>query len=73
MKRLGLISLFFTGFQLIITIICYEFYWVYRLTNGGIGGTPIKQVHSLIWLVLLVELIISLYLIFKTNIKDIKE
>jgi uncharacterized membrane protein YvbJ len=69
---LGIKLLFATFTQILIVIVAYEFYFVYRMSNGGIIGTAIENIHPLIWCIGIIELIISVTIIiwganFKTR------
>lgn len=58
--KFGISMLFFSFFQVMAVIIAYEFYWVYRLDKGGVMGSAISNVHPIIWVILVVEILISL-------------
>lgn len=63
MLRMGLMFLFGTFSHSIITIIAYQFYFRYSIVNGGIGGTMISNIHPFIWIIIIIELVISAGLI----------
>lgn len=67
MKKLGFSLLFFTFYQLITVVIASQFYWVYKMVNGGVGGNFLSQIHWLVWFILAIEFVISLYLISKED------
>lgn len=41
----------------------YEFWWVYRLSNGGVGGNIIENVNPIIWCLVVIEVFISIGMI----------
>lgn len=63
MFKSGLMLLFGTFTQLIAVIISYEFFFTYSKGHGGIFGTPMSNIHPLIWIIIVVEIIISFYLL----------
>ena len=63
MLKLGLMFLFGTFSHTILTIIAYQFYFRYAVHNGGIGGTMISNIHPVIWVIIIIEIIISVVLI----------
>ena len=65
----GLRLLFGTFTQLIVVIISYEFYFKYAVSHGGIGGSPISIIPSLIWTIIVFELIMS-FCLLAIGIKD---
>jgi len=58
--KFGLALLFLVIFEFILVTIAYEFYFVYRMKNGGISGSVISNVHPSIWILMTVEFIISI-------------
>jgi len=70
MKRFSLLLLFFTLFQVICVIIAYEFYWIYKLTNGGVNGSMLQQIHWLVLIPLFVEFYISTNLVYSEYKKN---
>jgi uncharacterized membrane protein YvbJ len=40
----GLSLLFVTIFEVIAVIITFDYYWTYKLSHGGVSGTPISNV-----------------------------
>jgi len=69
MLKFGLMFLFGTFSQAIVAIISYHFYFRYAQTTGGVGGTIITNIHPLIWIIIISELVISAFLI-KYGLKD---
>ena len=67
MKNLGLQLLFFTFYQLIMTILVSDFIWAYRHAHGGVTEGLLNQIHFLIWIVIVVEIMISVTVIIKGN------
>lgn len=63
MLKSGLMFLFGTFSHGILTIIAYEFYFRYALSTGGVGGDIISNIHPFIFVILIIEIIISLVLI----------
>ena len=64
MFETGFKLLFSTFAQLIFVILSYEYYVVYKLKLLGQANLePLKNVNSLIWFIIVVELLISLALI----------
>lgn len=61
--------LFGTFSHIILTIFTYQFYFKYAALNGGIGGTIISNIHTIIWIIIVSELVISLILI-KSGIQE---
>lgn len=57
--KLGLGLMFFCALEMIAVIIAYEYYWVYRLNNGGVTGSVIENVHPLVWVLCVVQVILS--------------
>jgi len=56
--------LFGTFTQLIVVIISYEFIFRYALSHGGIGAVnSINAIDPLIWVIIVLELIISICLL----------
>jgi hypothetical protein len=64
MLKMGLVSLFWTFSQSITIIIVYQFYFRYALTHGGIGGTMLDNIHPIVWVIIILEYIISIGLIY---------
>ena len=69
MLKIGLMFLFGTFTQAIIAIISYHFYFRYAQTTGGVYGSIISNIHPLIWIIIISELVISAFLI-KSGLKD---
>ncbi len=69
MKKLGLALLFFTFFQLICVMITTQFYWIYKWSHGGVGGGILYHVHWLVWVILIIEFVISAALSLKHESK----
>jgi hypothetical protein len=67
--KFGLELLFGAFTQLIVVIISYEFFFKYSVSNGGIGGDVISNIHPLIWVIIVFELIIS-FCLLATGIKE---
>lgn len=67
MLKFGLRLLFGIFTQLIAVIISYEFFFEYSKNNGGVGGTPISNIHPLIWIIIVLEIIISFYILSISN------
>lgn len=46
-----------------------EYVWLYRFTNGGVGGSPIEQIQPVFWWIMFIEVIIlvSLGAVYKKN------
>ena len=64
MFETGLKLLFSTFVQLIFVILYYEYIVIYKLKSLGQANLePLKNVNSLIWFIILIELIISSALI----------
>ena len=63
MLKMGLMFLFGTISHSIITVIAYQFYFRYSMANGGIGGTMISNIHPFIWMIIIIEFLISVFLI----------
>lgn len=64
MFKTGLKLLFSTFAQLIFVILSYEYYVIYKLKLLGQAHLePLKNINSLIWLIITVEILISLVLI----------
>lgn len=75
MFKSGLKLLFGTFTQIIIVIISYEYIFRYALSHGGVGVVnSIDSVNKLIWWIVFVELLISVFLMglgFKNEIKPL--
>ena len=63
MLKLGLMFLFGTFSHGLLTIIAYEFYFRYAMINGGVGGDMISNIHPFIFIILVIEIMISVVLI----------
>ena len=64
MFETGLKLLFSTFVQLIFVILYYEYFLIYKLKSLGEANlAPLKNVNTLIWFIILIELIISSALI----------
>lgn len=57
-------SIFILDIQSITVIITYQFYFRYALTHGGIGGTMLSSIHPLVWVITILEYIISIGLMY---------
>ena len=69
MRKLGLILLFFTFYQLISVIIATQFYWFYRWSHGGVSGGVLNHIHWVVWIVLIIEFIISVTMALRNESK----
>lgn len=59
---------FFT--QLIAIVMWGEFVWLNKVSNGGVGGTPLGQIQPVIWWLLAFEVVIFIGVaIFKNQQK----
>ena len=66
MFKFGITLLFSTFVHLTLVIISYEFFFKFAVTHGGIGVTnSMDAVNPLIWIILVIELAMSIYLIWK--------
>ena len=54
----SLIFVFFT--QLLIIIMWGEYVWLFKFSNGGVGGSPLQQVQPILWVVLSIELLLGI-------------
>lgn len=46
----------FALFTQVIGIIMWgEYVWLYKFANGGVSGTPLGQIQSILWVILVVE------------------
>lgn len=64
MLKTGIFLLFGTFTQLIAVIIAYEFFFKYAAAHGGIGFTDsISAIKPVIWVLIIIELILSVILI----------
>ncbi|GKV70349.1 hypothetical protein NCCP2716_28470 [Sporosarcina sp. NCCP-2716] len=43
--------------QFIAVAMWGEYVWMHRLSNGGVGGTPLGQIQPIIWWLLAVEIL----------------
>lgn len=62
--RYGISLLFITIFEIITVIITYDFYWTYKLSHGGVSGTAISYVNSMIWFLIVIEIVTSFITMF---------
>lgn len=68
MNKLGIKLLYFSFFQLILTIISYNFLYYFARPIHALS--ILKLVHPLIWAVLCIEIIIALVIMQKETKKD---
>lgn len=62
--KIGIKFLLASFVQIIVVIICYDFYAVYRLKNTGSASlSAMENVNPIIWNVIIIEVIISVVLI----------
>ncbi len=61
-NRLGIKLLFFTLIQSVLTIVFYDWFRVYKLSHGGVIGSSLQQAHPLIWVILGIEIVLSILL-----------
>lgn len=56
--------------QLIAIVVWGEYVWLHKLSNGGVGGTPLGQIQPAIWWLLAIEIILFIGIaIFKKQEK----
>ena len=48
--------------QLIAIIMWGEHVWLYKFANGGVGGSPVGQIQPILWVILVIEAILFIYL-----------
>ncbi|MEC5422540.1 hypothetical protein QGM71_03415 [Virgibacillus sp. C22-A2] len=41
--------------QLIAIIMWGEHVWLYKFSNGGVGGSPVEQIQPILWVILIIE------------------
>jgi uncharacterized membrane protein len=48
--------------QLIAIIMWGEHVWLYKFANGGVGGSPVGQIQPILWVILVIEAILFIFL-----------
>lgn len=50
--------------QFIAVAMWGEYVWMQRLSNGGVGGTPLGQIQPIIWWLLAVEILVLILIAY---------
>ncbi|MDF2985872.1 MAG: hypothetical protein K0R50_1382 [Eubacterium sp.] len=61
--KYGIGLIFLIIFEVIITVIAYEFYFVYSMNHGGVGGTVLSNIHPFIWILITIEAVIAILVV----------
>lgn len=56
--------------QIMAIIMWGEYVWLFKLANGGVGGSPLGQIQPVLWIIIVIEIILFAFFAAVLNRKN---
>jgi len=56
--------------QLIAIIMWGEYVWLSKLSQGGVGGTPLEQIQPVFWVLIIIEIVLFTVIAMRFSMQE---